>query len=176
MSAGMIKAAARLVGAQCDGARDGTSRPSRLRVEHKDGVSVHKKSRSGGRAGNVNLIRAGDIAPSSPSSYPRLSAGARGSAEKPLSILADHGCRIAGRRPFTVRNNVLLGPIHCEAFKIGKRAVSESTLVRGSQDHSRRLACLECFLPARSTEAPTVTRFQARKAKFRYRCRKIVAA
>jgi hypothetical protein len=145
------------------------SRPSRLRVEHKDGVSVHKKSRSGGRAGNVNLIRAGDIAPSSPSSYPRLSAGVRGS-------VADHRCRIAGRRPFTVRNNVLLGPIHCEAFKIGKRAVSESTLVRGAQDHSRRLACLECFLPARSTEAPTVTRFQARKAKFRYRCRKIVAA
>ena len=59
--------------------------------------------------------------------------------------------------------------IHCEAFKIGKRAVSESTLVRGAQDHSRRLACLECFLPARGTEAPTVTRFQARKAKFRYR-------
>ena len=36
--------------------------------------------------------------------------------------------------------------VHCEAFKIGKRAVSESTLVRSAQDHSRRLACLE--LPA----------------------------
>ena len=66
--------------------------------------------------------------------------------------------------------------VYCEAFEIGKRAVSESTLVRGAQDHTRRVASLECFLPARGTEAPTVAWVQAWKAKFGYRCRKIVAA
>ena len=46
----------------------------------------------------------------------------------------------------------------------------------GAQDHARRLARLECFLPTRSTEAPTVAGFQATDAEFRHRCRKIVAA
>src|SRR5258708_10857542 len=46
----------------------------------------------------------------------------------------------------------------------------------GAQDHAGRLARLECFLPTRSTEAPTVAGFQAAKAEFRHRCRKIVAA
>ena len=39
--------------------------------------------------------------------------------------------------------------VHCEAFEIRERAVSKSTLVSGAQDHTRRLACLEGFLPAR---------------------------
>src|SRR5258708_2349853 len=46
----------------------------------------------------------------------------------------------------------------------------------GAQDHAGRLARLECFLPTRSTEAPTVAGFQAAKTEFRHRCRKIVAA
>ena len=66
--------------------------------------------------------------------------------------------------------------VYCEAFKIGKRAVSESAFVRGTQDHTRRVACLECFLPSRGTEAPTVTRVQAWKAECGNWCRKIVAA
>ena len=66
--------------------------------------------------------------------------------------------------------------VYCEAFEIGKRAVSESTLVRGAQDHTRRLACLECFLPARGTEAPTVTWVQSWKAERGNWCRKIIAA
>jgi hypothetical protein len=37
------------------------------------------------------------------------------------------------------------------------------------------LARLKGFLPTRRTEAPTVTRFQALKADFGDRCRKIVA-
>ena len=65
--------------------------------------------------------------------------------------------------------------VNCEAFKIGKRAVGESTLVRGTQDHTRRVACLECFLPSRGTEAPTVTWVQAWKAGCGNWCRKIVA-
>src|SRR5438477_10628236 len=68
------------------------------------------------------------------------------------------------------------GQIHCEALKIGERAVAQSAFVSGAQDHAGRLARLECFLPTRSTEAPTVARFQAAKAEFRHRCRKIVAA
>ena len=39
--------------------------------------------------------------------------------------------------------------VHCEAFEISERAVSQGTLVSGAQDHARRLACLEGFLPAR---------------------------
>ena len=66
--------------------------------------------------------------------------------------------------------------VYCEAFKIGKRAVSESAFVRGTQDHTRRVACLECFLPSRGTEAPTVTWVQAWKAECGNWCRKIVAA
>jgi hypothetical protein len=44
------------------------------------------------------------------------------------------------------------GPLR--SVRISKRAVSESTLVRGAQDDSRRLACLECFLPARHQRSP----------------------
>jgi hypothetical protein len=54
--------------------------------------------------------------------------------------------------------------VNCEAFKIGKRAVSESTLVRRAHNNTRRVASLECLLPARGTEAPTVAGFQAREA------------
>src|SRR5260370_1142906 len=54
--------------------------------------------------------------------------------------------------------------------------MTQRALVRGAQDHAGRLARLECFLPTRSTEAPTVAGFQAAKAEFRHRCRKIVAA
>ena len=66
--------------------------------------------------------------------------------------------------------------VYCEAFEIGKRAIGESTLVRGAQDHARRVACLEGFLPARSAEAPTVTWVQAWKAECGNWCQKIVAA
>jgi len=66
--------------------------------------------------------------------------------------------------------------VYGKAFKIDKGAVSESTLVRRAQDHTRRLADLERFLPARGTEAPTVTRVQAWKAECRNWSRKIVAA
>ena len=52
----------------------------------------------------------------------------------------------------------------------------ESSFVGGAQDHARRLAGFECFLPTGCTEAPTVAGLQASKADFRYRCRKIVAA
>ena len=66
--------------------------------------------------------------------------------------------------------------VYCEAFEIGKRAISERAFVRGAQDHTRRVASLKGFLPARGTQAPTVTRIQARKAECGYWCRKIVAA
>ena len=51
----------------------------------------------------------------------------------------------------------------------------ESALVRGAHDHAGSLAGLKRFLPTRSTLAPTVAGFQAAKAEFRHRCRKIVA-
>ena len=54
--------------------------------------------------------------------------------------------------------------------------MAQSAFVSGAQDHAGRPARLECFLPTRSTEAPTVAGFQATKAEFRHRCRKIVAA
>jgi hypothetical protein len=56
--------------------------------------------------------------------------------------------------------------IHCEAFEIRERAVSQSALVGGAQHHARRLACLKCFLPAGRTQTPPITRFQTRKAQF----------
>src|ERR1700758_3941817 len=68
------------------------------------------------------------------------------------------------------------GQVHCEALEIGERTVAQSAFVSGAQDHAGRLARLECFLPTRSAEAPTVAGFQAAKVQFRYRCRKIVAA
>ena len=52
----------------------------------------------------------------------------------------------------------------------------QSAFVRGAQDHAGSLAGLKRFLPTRSTQAPTVAGFQAAKAEFRYRRRKIVAA
>ena len=48
--------------------------------------------------------------------------------------------------------------------------------MRGTQHHTRRVACLECFLPARGAEAPTVTWVQSWKAERGNWCRKIVAA
>ena len=51
----------------------------------------------------------------------------------------------------------------------------ESAFVRGAQDHAGSLAGLKRFLPTRCTEAPTVAGFQAAKAEFWHRCRKIVA-
>ena len=68
------------------------------------------------------------------------------------------------------------GQVDCEAFEIGERAVAQSTLVSGAQDHAGRLARLECFLPTGCTQAPTIAGFQAAKAELRHRCRKIVAA
>src|SRR5437879_12881496 len=54
--------------------------------------------------------------------------------------------------------------------------MAQRAFLSGAQDHAGRLARLECFLPTRSTEAPTVAGFQAAKTEFRHRCRKIVAA
>ena len=51
----------------------------------------------------------------------------------------------------------------------------ESAFVRGAQDHAGSLAGLKRFLPTRCTQAPTVAGFQAAKAEFRHRRRKIVA-
>jgi hypothetical protein len=51
----------------------------------------------------------------------------------------------------------------------------QSAFVSGAQDHAGSLAGLKCFLPTRCTEAPTVAGFQAAKAEFWHRCRKIVA-
>ena len=51
----------------------------------------------------------------------------------------------------------------------------QRAFVSGAQDHAGSLAGLKCFLPTRCTEAPTVAGFQAAKAEFRHRCRKIVA-
>jgi hypothetical protein len=68
------------------------------------------------------------------------------------------------------------GQVHCKAFEVNERAVVQSTFVSSAQDHAGRLARLECFLPTGCTEAPTVAGFQAAKAEFRPRRRKIVAA
>jgi hypothetical protein len=68
------------------------------------------------------------------------------------------------------------GEVHRETLEISERAVAEGTFVRGPQDHAGRLARLECFLPTGCTQAPTIAGAQARKAKFRHRCRKIIAA
>ena len=51
----------------------------------------------------------------------------------------------------------------------------ESAFVRGAQDHAGSLAGLKRFLPTRCTQAPSVAGFQAAKAEFRHRRRKIVA-
>ena len=48
--------------------------------------------------------------------------------------------------------------------------------MRGAQDHARRSAGFESFLPTRRTEAPTVAGLEAGKAEFRHRGLKIVAA
>ena len=68
-----------------------------------------------------------------------------------------------------------LRQIHCEPFEIGERAVGQSSLMSGAQDHAGRLACFKCFLPAWCTQTPTVIGFQARKSEIRHWCRKIVA-
>jgi hypothetical protein len=65
--------------------------------------------------------------------------------------------------------------VYSKAFEIIEGAMRKRALVRGSQDHARRVASLKGFLPAGGTEAPTVTRIQARKARSGNRCRKIVA-
>ena len=51
-----------------------------------------------------------------------------------------------------------------------------TALREGAQDHTRRVASLECLLPERGTEAPTVTWVQAWKAERGNWIRKIVAA
>jgi hypothetical protein len=61
--------------------------------------------------------------------------------------------------------------VHCKAFEIGERTVSQSSLMGRAQDDSRRLACLESFLPTWRTQAPPITGFEARKAEFRHRVR-----
>src|SRR5262245_22807381 len=68
------------------------------------------------------------------------------------------------------------GEIHREALEVGERAVAERAFVRGAQDNAGRLTRLECFLPTRRTETPTVAGLQAGKAEFRHRGRKVVAA
>ena len=51
----------------------------------------------------------------------------------------------------------------------------QRAFVSGAQDHAGSLSGLKGFLPTRCTEAPTVAGFEAAKADFRHRCRKIVA-
>ena len=43
---------------------------------------------------------------------------------------------------------VTLDPLQ---FEVGERAICQRTLMSGTQDHSRRLVCFECFLPAGCT-------------------------
>src|ERR1700726_195787 len=68
------------------------------------------------------------------------------------------------------------GQVHCEPLEIGKRAVAQSTFMRGAQGDAGRLTRFKCFLPAWRTKAPPVSGFQPGKVEFRYRSGKIVAA
>ena|SRR5271165_729455 len=68
------------------------------------------------------------------------------------------------------------GQVDCGAFEIGQRAVAQSTLVGGTQNHARRLARFEGFLPTRRAQAPAVAGFEAGKAEFRHWCREVIAA
>jgi hypothetical protein len=43
------------------------------------------------------------------------------------------------------------GQVHCKAFEIGERAIGQSTVVSGAQNHTGRLACFECLLPTGCT-------------------------
>jgi hypothetical protein len=57
-------------------------------------------------------------------------------------------CRIC-RAGFEAREmGALSRQVHCKAFEIGERTVSQSSLMGRAQDDSRCLICLECFLPA----------------------------
>ena len=38
--------------------------------------------------------------------------------------------------------------VHCKAFEMGERTVSQSCLMSCAQNDSGCLICLECFLPA----------------------------
>ena len=67
------------------------------------------------------------------------------------------------------------GKVHREPLEIRERAVAQSAFVRGPQDHAGHLARLESFLPARRTQAPTVSGPQAGKAESWDRRRKIIA-
>jgi hypothetical protein len=62
------------------------------------------------------------------------------------------------------------------ALEIGERAVTQRAFMGRAQHHARRLAGLECFLPARRAQAPAVAGLEAGKAIFRHRGREIVAA
>ena len=81
-------------------------------------------------------------------------------------------------KPFPNRPEARVGSgqVHCEALEVCERAMVQGALVGGAQDHAGRLAGLKGFLPTRCAEAPTVAGFEAAKADFRRRCRKIVAA
>ena len=68
------------------------------------------------------------------------------------------------------------GQVHGEALEIREETVAQGALMGGAQGHAGRLAGLKGFLPTRCAEAPTVAGFEAAKADFRRRCRKIVAA
>jgi hypothetical protein len=41
-----------------------------------------------------------------------------------------------------------LRQVHGEPLQIGERAIGQSSLMSGTQDHARCLACLKRFLPA----------------------------
>src|SRR5262245_43199561 len=69
-----------------------------------------------------------------------------------------------------------LGQIHREALEIGERAIAQRAFMGGAQDHARRLARLQRFLPTRRTETPTIAGLEPGKAEFRHRRRKIIAA
>ena len=67
-----------------------------------------------------------------------------------------------------------LRKVHREPLEISEFAVSQCTLMRGAQDDPRRIFRFKCFLQTRRTQAPPVTRFQARKAELRHWGGKII--
>src|SRR5262245_20772268 len=59
--------------------------------------------------------------------------------------------------------------VHRKALEIGERAIAQRAFVGGAQDHARRLARLERFLPTRCTETPTIAGLEPGKAEFGHR-------
>jgi len=65
--------------------------------------------------------------------------------------------------------------IYRVALEVFQRAIIQRALMGGAQHHTRRLARLKGFLPARRAKTPAVPRLQSGKSKFRQRRRKVIA-